>query len=60
MFRPAFTDLRRERGESLMRNFQRALVRVGLRLKAFDIGRAFDIDHAADIGKAERFLREEV
>ena len=49
-----------ERGESRMRNFQRALLREGLRLKAFDIGRAFDIDHAADIGKAERFLREEV
>lgn len=49
-----------ERGESRMRNFQRALLRDGLRLKAFDIGRAFDIDHAADIGKAERFLREEV
>ncbi len=48
-----------ERGESRMRNFQRALLRDGLRLKAFDIGRAFDIDHAADIVKAEQFLREE-
>lgn len=48
-----------ERGESRMRNFQRALLREGLRLKAFDIGRAFDIDHAADIMKAEQFLRGE-
>ena len=48
-----------ERGESRMRNFQRALLREGLRLKAFDIGRAFDIDHAADIVKAEQFLHGE-
>lgn len=47
-----------ERGESRMRNFQRALLSEGLRLKAFDIGRAFDIDHAGDIAKAERFLRD--
>ena len=45
-----------ERGESRMRNFQRALLREGMRLKAFDIGKAFDIDHADDIIKAERFL----
>ena len=48
-----------ERGESRMRNFQRALLREGLRLKAFDIGRAFDIDHDADIVKAEQFLHGE-
>ena len=48
------------RGESRMRNFQRALLSDGMRLKAFDIGRAFDIDHAADVAKAERFLRDGV
>lgn len=45
-----------ERGESRMRNFQRALLSEDMRLKAFNIGRAFDIDHAADIAKAEAFL----
>ena len=45
-------------GESRMRNFQRALLRDGLHLKAFDLGKAFDIDHAADIAKAGQFLRE--
>ena len=36
----------------------RALLRDGLHLKAFDLGKAFDIDHAADIAKAGQFLRE--
>ena len=44
------------RGESRMRNFQRALLRNGIRLKAFDIGKAFDIDHTKDIVKAEQIL----
>lgn len=43
-------------GESRMRNFQRALLREGFRLKAVDMGQAFDIDHASDIAKAERFI----
>lgn len=47
-------------GESRMRNFQRALLREGLRLKAVDIGMAFDIDHASDIAKAERFVSGEI
>ena len=46
------------KGESRMRNFQRALLRAGFRLKAFNIGKAFDIDHAADIAKAGLFLQE--
>ena len=44
------------RGESRMRNFQRALVTEGLRLRAFPFGKILDIDHAADILTAERFL----
>ena len=57
---PASIDtLRRciERGESRMRNFQRALVRDGLRLQAFPFSKVLDIDHASDIAKAERFLK---
>ena len=47
-----------ERGESRMRNFQRALVGAGLRLKAFPFGKILDIDHASDIDKALCFLAE--
>ena len=46
-----------ERGESRMRNFQRALVADGLRLKAWPFTKVLDIDHASDIQKAEQFLR---
>lgn len=46
-----------ERGESRMRNFQRALVADGLRLKAWTFSKVLDIDHAADVRKAEDFLR---
>ena len=45
------------RGESRMRNYQRALITDGLRLKAFDLGMVLDIDHASDIVKAEKLLR---
>ena len=41
-----------------MRNFQRALVRDGLRLQAFPFSKVLDIDHASDIAKAERFLKD--
>ena len=44
------------RGESRMRNFQRALVADGRRLKAHPFSKVLDIDHAADIKKAEDFL----
>lgn len=47
-----------ERGESRMRNFQRALVGDGLRLKAFPFSKVLDIDHASDIQKAEHFIKE--
>ena len=46
-----------ERGEMRMRNFQRALLRDGFRLKAWPFSKVLDIDHASDIMKAEAFLR---
>lgn len=46
-----------ERGVSRMRNFQRALVEAGLRLKAYPMGKILDVDHAEDIAKAEAFIR---
>lgn len=45
-----------ERGESRMRNFQRALIADGCRLKAWKFSKVLDIDHAGDIVKAEQFL----
>ena len=44
------------RGESRMRNFQRALVADGEKLKAYAFSKVLDIDHATDIVKAEQFL----
>lgn len=46
-----------ERGESRMRNFQRAMIADGLQLRAFRFSKVLDIDHASDIQKAEAFLR---
>ena len=46
------------RGESRMRNFQRALIADGLKLKAYAFTKVLDVDHAADIRKAEEFLAE--
>lgn len=45
-----------ERGVARMRNFQRALVDAGLRLKAYPMGKILDVDHASDIEKAENFI----
>lgn len=45
-----------ERGESRMRNFQRALVADGLHLQAYALSKVLDIDHVSDIVKAEKFL----
>jgi 5,10-methenyltetrahydromethanopterin hydrogenase len=45
-----------QRGESRMRNFQRALIADGLKIKAFPLSKVLDIDHVADIKKAEQFL----
>lgn len=46
-----------EQGVHRMRNFQRALVAEGLRLKAFDIGKAIDVDHAHDLEVARELAR---
>ena len=47
-----------EQGNSRMRNFQRALVADGCRLKAWCFSKVLDIDHASDIAKAEQFLND--
>ncbi|MCR5131684.1 MAG: NTP transferase domain-containing protein [Prevotella sp.] len=47
-----------DRGESRMRNFQRGLIRDGLKLRAYPFSKVLDIDHASDIAKAEAFLKE--
>jgi NDP-sugar pyrophosphorylase family protein len=46
------------RGESRMRNFQRALIADGLHLQAYPFNKVLDIDHADDILKAKEFLNE--
>lgn len=51
-------DLCLREGVSRMRNYQRALVKNGLRLKAFDMGKILDVDHADDIRKAEEFIKQ--
>lgn len=43
-------------GEQRMRNFQRALLRKGLRLKAFAFSKVIDVDHVADVALANRFI----
>ena len=45
-----------ERGESRMRNFQRALINDGQNLRAYVFSKVLDIDHASDIKKAEAFI----
>lgn len=44
-------------GQSRMRNFQRALITAGLRLKAYPIEKIVDVDHASDIEVAEKFIK---
>lgn len=45
-----------ERGISRMRNFQRALIDAGMKLKAFSIDKIIDVDHASDIAVAQEFI----
>ena len=52
---PVLTDCI-ERGVSRMRNFQRALIHAGMRLKAFSIDKIIDVDHASDITVAQDFI----
>ncbi len=47
------------RGESRMRNFQRGLIKAGCKLVARPFSKVFDIDHASDIEKAEKFVTEQ-
>lgn len=42
-----------EKGESRMRNFQRALVAADLQIEAYPLTKVFDIDHIDDIRKAD-------
>ncbi len=42
-----------------MRDFQRALVASGMRLRAYPFGRIIDIDHAADIDRALELTADE-
>ncbi len=45
-----------DEGVGRMRNYQRALVAAGLNLKAYDMNKIVDVDHASDIASAEAFL----
>ncbi|MBO4995991.1 MAG: NTP transferase domain-containing protein [Muribaculaceae bacterium] len=45
-----------DNGVSRMRNYQRALVADGLKLKAYAFDKIIDVDHAGDIVTAEQFI----
>lgn len=45
-------------GVSRMRNYQRALVEAGLKLRAYPFSKIIDVDHAADIPVAQKFINE--
>lgn len=46
-----------EKGISRMRNFQRALIAAGMKLKAYSIDKIIDVDHASDIEVAQAFIK---
>lgn len=46
-----------DRGVSRMRNFQRALIAAGMKLKAYSIDKIIDVDHASDIEVAQAFIK---
>ena len=46
-----------EAGMSQMRNYQRLLLKNGLKLQAWVFSKMIDVDHKDDIQKAERFLK---
>ena len=48
------------RGTTRMRDFQRAMIAGGMKLKAYAFDKILDIDHASDIVKAENFIRKSV
>jgi NDP-sugar pyrophosphorylase family protein len=45
-----------DNGVSRMRNYQRALVENGLKLRAYPFEKIVDVDHAGDIATAEQFI----
>ena len=45
-----------ERGVSRMRNYQRALIEAGMKLRAFPFPKIVDVDHAGDIDTAREFI----
>lgn len=47
-----------EQGVSRMRNYQRALIDAGLKLKAYPIEKIIDVDHITDIPVAESFIKD--
>ena len=47
-----------ESGQSRMRNFQRAMVADGLRLRAYPFSKILDVDHAEDVKNAEAFFEK--
>lgn len=49
----------RQAGISRMRGFQQYLVDAGLPMQAYPFSKIIDIDHAADVAKAEQFLDEQ-
>jgi NDP-sugar pyrophosphorylase family protein len=57
---PALTVLQNcmNAGVSRMRNYQRALVEAGLKLKAYPFKKIVDVDHAGDIATAKQFINE--
>jgi NDP-sugar pyrophosphorylase family protein len=59
--RTAFPILRQcmATGQVRMRQFQRALIAGGLRLRLYPFDQIIDVDHADDIAKAEQFLGRE-
>lgn len=49
-----------DNGVTRMRNFQRKLIEKGLNLDAYDLGKVMDVDHFADVKKANEFLQDKV
>lgn len=45
-----------EEGVERMRNFQRALIASGMRLKAWEFEKVIDVDHTADLAAAREWL----
>lgn len=46
-------------GVNRMRDYQRALIAAGLKLRAYDFPKIIDVDHASDIARARQFIKGE-